>query len=678
MTFYGPLKAQDVNDPELERIVESILEEADKNVDYTELVNTLNQYYKRPLSLNKATREKLLSMHFLNISEVNEILAYRDRYGDFVTLYELQAIESLDQQTLRWLLQFVTIRRDEEEVSLSLENIWKYGDHDLFIRSSRNLEKTEGQQRRDTSNRATNTGYLGSPYRLYTRYTYEYSDNLSLGFTADKDPGEEFFRGAHQDGYDFYSAHFYLSDIGFIKSLAIGDYHAQFGEGLVMWSGLSFGKTPDVMNIYKNGRGLRPYRSSNENQFLRGAGVTFQFGDAEVTGFYSDKPKNANINQADSTSSFDQFFTSFDNTGYHRTKTDLKDKNAIRETIIGGNVKYTFGKLELGATGVHAEYDVPKINENRLYKKFDFSGRSFWDVGVNYAWSYENIFTFGEAGYSHNGAIAYMQGVMANLGSGVNLGAIYRNYPKDYQAVYANAFSEAGGVDNERGLFLGMTLSPFQDWNINLYMDQFDFPWLRFRADVPSDGYEYLADVTYTPSRWFETYWRYKAQIKDRNLAGGESSMSSLTRYQRHNLRWNASYRTSGLFSFQSRIAYSHYNSELEANQNGVLLFQDVEYESRNDQFSLTARYGVFDIDGFQSRIYTYENDLLYAFSIPFFSDKGMRYYLLAKWEPARYLDFWLKIGQTNYRNREEVGSALNTIPGNKRTEVKAQIRLNF
>ncbi|WP_235972664.1 hypothetical protein [Pedobacter ghigonis] len=53
-----------------------------------------------------------------------------------------------------------------------------------------------------------------------------------------------------------------------------GDYTLQFGQGLTLWSGFSFDKGPDVTSVAKKDLGLRPYTSTNEYSFFRGAAAT--------------------------------------------------------------------------------------------------------------------------------------------------------------------------------------------------------------------------------------------------------------------------------------------------------------------------------------------------------------------------------------------------------------------
>ena len=71
-------------------------------------------------------------------------------------------------------------------------------------------------------------------------------------------------------------------------------------------------------------------------------------------------------------------------------------------------------------------------------------------------------------------------------------------------------------------------------------------------------------------------------------------------------------------------------------------------------------------------------NDVLYSFSIPAFFDKGSGYYLNLNYDISKQLTGWVKWAQTIYRNRETVGSALDEMAGNKRTEVKLQLLLSL
>ena len=111
---------------------------------------------------------------------------------------------------------------------------------------------------------------------------------------------------------------------------------------------------------------------------------------------------------------------------------------------------------------------------------------------------------------------------------------------------------------------------------------------------------------------------------------------------------------------------------------NGFLAFFDVFYKPMLKPFSGNIRLQYFETDNFDSRIYAYENDVLYGFSIPAFSDKGFRYYTNINYDVSKKLSFWLRIARTTYLNKETVGSGLDQITGNSRTEFRVQMLWKF
>ncbi|MEO7767667.1 MAG: hypothetical protein ABIS01_09585, partial [Ferruginibacter sp.] len=86
-------------------------------------------------------------------------------------------------------------------------------------------------------------------------------------------------------------------------------------------------------------------------------------------------------------------------------------------------------------------------------------------------------------------------------------------------------------------------------------------------------------------------------------------------------------------------------------------------------------RVQYFATGGYDSRIYAYENDVLYSFTIPVFYDKGYRYYINLSYELNKQLTVWFRWAQTVYDRRTAIGTGLDEINGNKRTEMKMQVR---
>ena len=108
------------------------------------------------------------------------------------------------------------------------------------------------------------------------------------------------------------------------------------------------------------------------------------------------------------------------------------------------------------------------------------------------------------------------------------------------------------------------------------------------------------------------------------------------------------------------------------------MVYQDVLWRPVRLPVDITFRYALFSTDSYDSRIYTYENDVLYAFSIPSYYGRGQRVYLMLKYEWKNYLDIWFRIGRTTYSDRQTIGSGADEIQGNHKTEVKVQLLLKL
>ena len=100
-------------------------------------------------------------------------------------------------------------------------------------------------------------------------------------------PANNFFKGAQNRGFDFYSFHLFARKIGPIQSFAVGDFTVNMGQGLIQWQSLAFRKSVDVLGLKRQSPVLRPYNSAGEFNFHRGGGITIQKGDAEATAFIS-------------------------------------------------------------------------------------------------------------------------------------------------------------------------------------------------------------------------------------------------------------------------------------------------------------------------------------------------------------------------------------------------------
>jgi len=654
--------------------LENIASQTDEELDFSTLLDKLASYLVRPLDLNKASRKDLEDLVLLNELQVSALLEHIRVNGNLISLEELQSIDGFDLATIHAILPYVRIGSPDYLSTLSMKRLLEEGRNALFIRAQYVTEEAKGYTEKIPETNDTNR-YLGSRLKLYTRYRYTFDNRISLGLTGEKDAGEEFFKGTQKQGFDFYSGHLYYKGTGLLQKVVLGDFQAQYGQGLVLWSGLAYGKSSDVLNVRKSARGLLPYTSVDENLFMRGIGLSVGKENLHADLFVSSKRIDANLATSSDTLEEEDIVTSFQEAGYHRTYSELHDKHALGQTLWGGHLQYTASNWNVGFTGYGTQFDKALTKDPALYGQYDFQGNHNSNFGMDYSYNFRNVSFFGEAGRSENGGMAFVNGLLFSLDPRLAFCIMYRNYQRDYQALVSHGFAESSKTANEKGTYLGLSAKLTRVIGLNAYFDRFEFPWLRYQVDAPSGGYEYLAQLTYTPNKSFDAYARVKHSSKEENNTSVESYINPLTNLDQTNYRFHVRYKVSPSVLLSNRVEIVEFAKGTHR-ENGFLIYQDIAY--KHNRYTLSFRYVLFDSDTYDSRIYTYENDVLYAFSIPSYYYRGSRYYAVLRYKIAKGVDVWLRYGRTSYSNQDSISSGLDEIEGNHKSEIKTQVRIMF
>ena len=681
--------------PDLDRLTQELFAEIQSDeVPYEDLYETLLQYYQTPINLNSATREELRSLLLLNENQITTLLNHRQANGDLLSVYELQSIEGYDLRTINRILPFVSVQMSGANSSRGTlwQRIAREDNNALYLRYERVLQERQGYTLPSFYQGQPTTRYLGSADKMLIRYRVSHTKDFSVGFSLEKDAGEPIVWNPKngQFGADYVSAHLLIQERGKLKALALGDYQLQFGQGLLLSSGLGVGKGAEtITTLRRSSVGVRAYSSLLENSFFRGGALTYQVAPTvQVTGFVSHKNVDANLQQTqDSLAQYDEFTSGLLYTGFHRTASEIANRHRLAETLGGGNATFTSrdGNLAIGATGLFTHYGTPILKRPEPYNYFEFSGRENLALSLNYSYVYRNFLLFGETARSTGGGLGTVNGLLASLGSSVDAALLVRHYDSNFHTLYGNAFSENTRNINETGVYIGLKVRPVVRWEISAYYDQFRFPWLRYRASAPTDGHDALIRIAYTPTKTSLLYVQLRQRLKPRDLASTDLNNLYPTRalpLPGEQLRQSilVYYNTAPTpqLELRTRMQASRLrDDEGLAWRSGYVLAQDVGYQF-NRTLKLTARYAIFDADDYDSRQYVFEQDVLLAVSVPALYGQGTRVYGLAEIRINRSLTLWLRYAETRYRHQDVVGTGLESIQGSLRGEVKAQLRVKF
>ena len=676
---------------ELESYIENLGEEVD--FDFNTIFENLNAYQKRPLDLNKASKDQLESLGLLKANQVYQLLKYRREIGELIAIYELQAIPSFDLATIERLLPYVTVGKELNATNESLGNMLKKGEKNLFARWGRTLENQKGFIPQGDSP----PSFAGDPSQLYLRYFQTYENKFSMGFTAEKDAGERLFKGK---GIDFLSAHFFLRNINkTLHRLVVGDFSAQFGQGLILNTGYAAGKNAFTTAIKRTGPSINRFTSVNEQNFFRGVATSLNIAEHfQLSGFISLRKRDGNLSLTDTlgTDLEIQNFTSLLLSGLHRTESEINAKNSLQQFSSGLRIEYLGNEGKIALNGLLNQFDKKLSRKIRSYNQFFFNSDQLFNASMDYTWNWNNFHFFGETAWSDNGTFATVNGVMANLHPKMDFALHHRHLPVQFQSLFGQAFTETAGNNNENGLYLGLELKPHYFWRIAAYMDTWRHPWLRYRTDAPSNGQEYFARITFFQRKKMEAYLHWKYERKQESYKVSYSKQDELLYKTKTNLRLHLNKKISPRLELRSRLEWSFFDIENslqpkelifyngkfrgqnDTKSNGFLAYQDIIYKPVNFPISLTTRFAIFDIGSYDARIYAFENDLTYQFSIPAYYNKGTRFYANLKYRASQHFILEARYAQTYWANQQSFGSGNSLIESSKKSSVKVQMRWQF
>lgn len=640
--------------------------------DLTQLAEELADLQENPLDINAASAEELERIPFLNVFQIYNLLAYRKETGAIVTIYELGQIQGWDRELIRQVRPYLSWNSPAEGAGPDWDwrRWWKYSRHRLLIRTDADLQKREGF-RAEREN-----GYLGPPLTSYLRYRGHLGSHLNIGLTAQQDAGEPWSHPRQKIGVDHLAGSIALQDLGIVKELILGDFQAGFGQGLAMWSSLAFGKSAATTDVKRYNSGFRAFRGAEENRFFRGLATSLKYQNWGLDLFYSRHALDGTISLRDSNRSPARV-SALPTTGLHRTATEIAKKHINTLQSLGGHLSYRFQRLELGFTAVDHQLEVPLVPADRAYRRFRFRGQHSQNLSLDFNYIYRHFNFFGEFALDQQGAQATSLGLQMHPRDDFRFTLLLRSLDKKYQALFNAPFAENGSY-GEQGAYLGWNWE-LRSWlALKGYLDLYHFRWLRFRIDAPASGREMLFQADLQLQENWNAYIRWRGERRSVTIPHPEGDpLARIVPQDRQNLRLHLDYRPHPQWELSSRWE-GRFFSEGSEREQGFLWLQDLRYRWPGLPIKLTARYALVRTPSFDSRIYAYEHDLLYAFSIPAYYGEAQRFYLLGQWDCSENLSLQMKYGFTEFFDRNQISSGLQAVEGSVLSQVRAQVRWKF
>ena len=631
----------------------------------------LEYHVRHRININSAEPEWLGQVLGLNMLEIQSFREYRKWLGPFIDLMELQSIPGWGTETVRRILPLLKLGEDQQIVPVFRERITK-GEHSFLLRTGRVLEKSIGFMINDSGM----TPFAGDRQKLMLRYTYRFRNLLQWGITAEKDPGEPLFKSGYRKGFDFYSAHLSIRDFRFVRAMVLGDYHINFGQGLVHWQSMAFKKSAETIQSLRQGNVLRPYNGTDENRFHRGAGIELGKKQWSLLLFLAIDKSDGNL-VGDTGSLFKKVFTSFQTSGLHRTVSEIADKDALRQITSGGQIGFRQGRFKLSINSIRYKFSDEIRKENEPHNLYAISGKNWFNNSLEYGFTFKNLYLFGEAALDKKRHHALIQGMLASLHPSLDFSLVYRNISPAYRALQSNAFTENAEAQNENGIYAGFSYKPRPGWRLDAYFDVYQFPWVTYRTDRPAAGFNELIQVAFKPHKKLEIYLRYQKEIKALNEPGVDVNLNVPVSVSRINLRWQSAFHPDARLMIRNRIELNWFE-KCGLKEQGFQAYIELVYKEVKKPYSISFRMVWFQTDGYNSRVYGYEQDVLYYYAISALFDSGSRTYIVFHHNIHKNWQIWTKLSSTLYNDNQSIGSGFSEILHNRKTELRFQVMYRF
>lgn len=608
---------------------------------YIERLHELNE---NPVSLNSADETSLARLFFLTGFQIRALADYIHSTGKILSVYEIANIPGFNRELADLIAPFISLESTRVRAGIS-----KSRTNSMLANFSAKQGQPENQ--------------AGPNHKMLLKYKFN-NQGVNAGLTAEKDSGERYLSGDPLQP-DFFSAHLAWTGSGIIRKFILGDYSASFGMGTAINTGLRTGLSLTSPGNLSGFDEIRPYTSTNENNFFRGSAVMLRYKKLALSLFHSVNKIDASIkstagNQPDCIESFYA-------TGIHNNRTNLAKKDAVTESSSGAVISLNLENLMLGLLWTSTEFSLPVKPIVKDPADLYESGGGVSQTGtVYYRASLGRSMMSGELSSDNHGHLAMVQGISMRPSDRFSLNLLYRNYEPGFRAFHGmGPFSTSSG-DNINGIYANLTFEAARYFFIGAGYDQRNYPWLRYRCSAPSRGSVSEIRLKYLPARaWsVEAVYGYRKSITDiPGSSGIKKQMESIGR----SFKGSVKYSPADNITLTSRLGYTMVEP---SGSRGTFMMQDISWRFSRIPVSLWLRYCIFSTDDWESRLYAYENDLLHSFSIPALSGKGKRAYLMVAWKFSEHGDMRIKYAVTEF-DHEKSDKASSA-------EIKLQFRLLF
>ncbi|MFO7853609.1 MAG: ComEA family DNA-binding protein [Bacteroidota bacterium] len=583
-------------------LLEDIASASGESMEASGFAEELSILAEKPVNINSGDENEIKRLFFLTPFQVRSIVDYTRKNGDILSTPEISYIPGFDRELAELLQPFIIFEYDNTSPRISKA---------FHLRYMTNLL---------TGNSEAEKNYIGSNYKLLSRLQLS-SGPLETFITIEKDKGEALL----PDGYkpDFLSGNITYYPGGKINKIILGDYKVRFGQGLTVWNGFSRPPVPTEQRPMKGNSIILPYSSSDENDFFRGIAFSLSTGDINMMAF-------ASMNMIDATTGYDndsgsKYVKSFYDAGIHNTPTTLKKRNQVLESSLGFNINRMDDKFYYAFNAVYSKFSLPVLPADNTRNIYDFKGSVNSSFSIDYAYLFKYSYLFGEFAVDNTFKTAFLQGLSLNPEGRVRCNIMYSRVNRGFNSFHGNASGLSTFNKPGSSLLANISseLTSFLTWSGGILRRK-ELWYNNISGNFPS-SLLYLFRLELSPADFISLKADIKHRIGDHWINPQQGIKTNMPT-KKTNLRITVETAGSERFKLRTRIEKVIIAA---SSDRGLLCYQSAGYAFRKIPLEIRGRLSIFSTDSYDTRIYTWEDGLLYNPVIKALHEKGNRSYLM-------------------------------------------------
>ncbi len=522
-------------------------------------VQRFSAFLSHPLEINLASGSRIASSGLMSQYQVASLLDYRSRNGDVLSVSELALIDGFGNDFADALKPFVSF------VSVSLPGA---------VATDSNRVSQEALTRVAAKGDAFS---YGARYRMGCGDNFEFSSSAGTKY-SDKD----LFPPSS------WSVNMTLYGRRRPGKVMVGDFNTRFGQGLVLWSGMSLSGLTVSSSFYRRPTGLSPSRSWSGIGSHRGVAADFVTGRTVLTAFVSFP-------------------------GLRRWCESGKE--AEISLMAGANITRHSRNGQFSLTG----YGLTSPMNART----SLSGGK---VSGDFRYSWRGVDFFGEAAWDFSGKCpGVVLGCVAALGDEWKLSSAAHCYSSGFSSEQTGGIRSWTKTSDEYGLAFGVERSgAFVSLDLAARCSERSVRQARINLTFPFQ----MTDRLVTTVRITERVRPYEPVLKYRTGARLDMDWSSAGLSARYGPSdkpsWRLRTRAEGLLCRSlAGLAY-------------------LDGGRKTDGYSVWMRGTVFIVDNWDDRIYSYERDAPGNFTVPAYYGRG--------WSLSAFAGCKIRLGKRTYK----------------------------